>query len=64
MPTFTISSKKPVIILDIDEYEAMRESIELLSNTELIADIEEGRKAFRERKTVSWKTLKKELNGN
>jgi antitoxin YefM len=61
MPTFTISSKRPVIVLDVDEYESMKETIDILSNPELMKDIEKGRQEYKEGKTISWDKLRKEL---
>ncbi|NQU06464.1 MAG: hypothetical protein HQ568_10255 [Calditrichaeota bacterium] len=61
MPTLTIKSDKPMVLIPSEEYDAMRETIEILSNPDLVKDIEEARKAFREGRTVSWDEVKKEL---
>jgi len=50
-----------MVLIPSEEYDAMRETIEILSNPDLVKDIEEARKAFREGRTVSWDEVKKEL---
>ncbi len=65
MQTLTIKSDKPMVLISSEEYDAMRETIEILSDPDLMKDIKEARKALREGKTISWKDLKKELfDGN
>ena len=39
MPTITIKSDKPMILIPAEEYESMRETIEILSNQALMEDI-------------------------
>ena len=54
-----------MVLISSEEYDAMRETIEILSDPDLMKDIKEARKALREGKTISWKDLKKELfDGN
>lgn len=61
MPTLTIESDKPVVVIPVDEYESLLETIDILSNPELVKDIEQARKEFREGKTKSWEQVKKDL---
>ena len=61
MPTITFDADKPVVVIPLEEYESLRETLEILSDTELVKDIEDARKAFREGRTVSWEEVKKEL---
>lgn len=61
MPTLTIESDKPVVVIPADEYESLLETIDILSNPELVKDIEQARKEFREGKTKSWEQVKKDL---
>jgi len=61
MPTLTIKSDKPVVVIPADEYESLLETIEILSNPELVKDIEEARKALREGRTISWDKFKKDF---
>ncbi|MBI5788987.1 MAG: hypothetical protein HZA78_09055 [Candidatus Schekmanbacteria bacterium] len=44
MPTITISSDKPVVIIPVEEYENMMETIELLAeNPNLLQELKEER---------------------
>ena len=49
-------------LIPLEEYESMKETIEILSNPDLVKDIELARKEVREGKTISWEDLKKELD--
>jgi len=62
MPTLTIESDKPVVVIPVDEYESLLETIDILSNPELIRDIGQARKEFREGNTISWEKLSSELD--
>lgn len=56
MPSVTISSRKPVVVLDVKEYEAIQdrlERLEFLESRTLKKDIIDARKALREGKTIS-----------
>jgi len=64
MPTFTISSKKPVVVLDMDEYEELRERLEhldILSSKSLKRDLAAARKALKEGKTSPLEEVMDEL---
>ncbi len=61
MPTLTIKSDKPMVLIPVEEYDALRETIDILSNPDLVKNIEEARRALREGRTVSWDKFKKEL---
>ncbi len=50
-----------MVLISSEEFDSMREAIEILSDPELMKDIEEARKALREGRTISWDDLKKEL---
>jgi PHD/YefM family antitoxin component YafN of YafNO toxin-antitoxin module len=62
MPTLTIKSDKPVVVVPLDEYEALLETVEILSNPALKRDIEKARKEFREGKTIRLEKLRAELD--
>ena len=64
MPTLTIKSDKPVVVISVEEYESLLETIEILSNPSLIKDIELARKEFREGKTISLEKLRSELDAD
>jgi PHD/YefM family antitoxin component YafN of YafNO toxin-antitoxin module len=48
----TIKTDRPVVLVPVDEYERMRETIEILSNPETEQTIKRGRKEFAEGRTV------------
>lgn len=57
MPTLTIKSDKPMVLIPIEEYDSMRETIEIISDPALVRDIRRARREFKEGKTVSWEAL-------
>ncbi len=61
MPTLTIKSDKPMVLISTEEYEALLETIEVLSDPELVKDIEDGLKAYREGRTKSFAELRAKL---
>ncbi len=64
MPTLTIRSDKPMMLVAVDEYNSMRETIEILSDPALVREIRRARREFQEGKTVSWEALMSELHEN
>jgi len=67
MPTLTIKSDKPMVLIPVEEYEALRETIEILSDPALMRDIKQGLRDFEEGKTVKLRDLRRQfrkLNGD
>ena len=67
MPTLTIKSDKPMVVIPIEEYDSMRKTIEVLSNPSLVQDIEQGLKDIEEGRTRKLSDLRREhqkKNGN
>ena len=63
MTELTIKADRPVVLLPIDEYERMKETIEILSNPQTVRNIRRGRREFAEGKTVELgKFWRKEMN--
>jgi len=62
MPTLTIKSDKPMVLIPIEEYDALRETIEILSDTALMRDIKRGLKDFEEGKTVKLSELRRKYH--
>ncbi len=60
MPTLTIKSDKPMILISVEEYESMRETIEILSNPQLVQDIRQGLRDVVEGNTVKLSDLRQE----
>ncbi len=64
MPTMTIKSDKPMVLVPVAEYNSMRETIEILSDAALVRDIRKARREFKEGKSVRWEDLMAELHEN
>ncbi len=61
MPKITVESDEPVVVITLKEYESLKETIEILSDSNLVEDIRQGIKDFEEGRSISWEDLKKEL---
>jgi PHD/YefM family antitoxin component YafN of YafNO toxin-antitoxin module len=59
MPTLTIKSDKPMVLIPVEEYDSLRETIEILSNPALIRDIKRGLKDIEEGRTVRLSELRR-----
>ncbi len=59
MPTLTIKSDKPMVVIPIEEYDSMRKTIEVLSNPSLVQDIEQGLKDIEEGRTRKLSDLRR-----
>jgi len=64
VPTLTIESDKPVVVVPIDEYQELLDTLEILSDPTLKRDVEQARKEFREGKTISLEELRAELDAD
>jgi PHD/YefM family antitoxin component YafN of YafNO toxin-antitoxin module len=63
MPTITIKSDKPVVVIPSEEYDALRESIEILSNRRLMNDIRRAIKEHEEGKSLDFDEFwRREMN--
>jgi len=58
---FTIEGKPGVVLMSADEYDSLMETMEILSNPEIMKDIRQAEKDYREGKYSSWEEVKKEL---
>lgn len=64
MPTITITSDKPVVVLTVEEYQQMLDQIErmeILADPTLARDIAGARKALKEGRTTGLADLKAAL---
>lgn len=60
MSTFTIKTDKPMVLIPIDEYESLKETIELLSmNPKLPEEIRKIRAEMKRGKKISLEDFKK-----
>lgn len=57
-----LTLKRPAVLVDADEYEGMKETLEiLLEDPEIFKRLEKAEKEFKEGKTFPWEKLKHEL---
>jgi len=57
-----LTLKKPVVLVDADEYEGMKETLEiLLEDPEIFKRLEKAEKEIKAGKAISWEKLKHEL---
>ncbi|MDP8239223.1 MAG: hypothetical protein P9X24_09040 [Candidatus Hatepunaea meridiana] len=62
MPTLTIKSDKPMVLIPLEKYESMKETIDILSDSKLVEDVRRGIKDFEEGRSISMEDIKKELD--
>ncbi len=65
MPTFTITSDKPFVVLDVAEYQEILdklERLEFLTSKTLKRDIAVARKEFKEGKTIPFEKVLTDLH--
>lgn len=54
----TRRGKPVVVILSVDDYKSLMETLDILADPEAMARIRKGEKEIRKRKTRSWKEVK------
>jgi len=65
MAELTIKTDLPVILLPVEEYERMKETIEILSNPSTVRAIRRGRREFAEGKTMELEEFwRREMNAD
>ena len=62
LPKALIRRKQGVAILPLEEYERIKEDLEMLRSRKLSKEIEKARKEAKEGKTVSLEELERKLN--
>ena len=62
LPNALIRKKQGIAILPLEEYERMKEDLEMLHSKKLAKDIEKARKEVKEGKVITLQELEKELN--
>lgn len=58
----TKNGKPRAILMSADEFDSWKETLEILSDKELMMDIRAAEKEFKEGKTIPWEKVKEELN--
>lgn len=57
----TVNGSPEAILMSIKEYESWKETMEILSDPELMEAIREGEKDIKEGRVYNWEDVKKEL---
>lgn len=57
----TVNGTPAVIMVSIDEYESLQETLDILSDKKLMKDIRQGEREIKEGKDRDWDEVKKEL---
>lgn len=57
----TVKGRPAAMLMSIDQYEAWRETKEILSDKRLMRDIRRGEKEIKEGKGIPWEKVKKDL---
>ena len=60
--SLTVQSDKNVVVIPLEEYEALMETIEIQSNPELLRAIEVGLSDRREGRTISHKEVREKFD--
>ena len=58
---FTIEGKPGVVLMSADEYDSLMETMEILSNPEIMRDIRQAEEDYKKGRYTSWEEVKKEL---
>ncbi len=60
MHSITIKSDKPLVVIPAEEYESMKETLELLAgNPNLPAELEKERQSVAQGHSIAWEEFKK-----
>lgn len=57
----TVKGKPAAILLSIEEYESLRETLEIMSDPETMKDIKEAEEDIKAGRVHDWEDVKKEL---
>ena len=59
----TKRGKPIVVMMSVDDYEGLIETLDILSDKEAVKRIKKAKQEIKQGKTISWEALKKELEG-
>jgi len=60
MSTLTIKSDKPMVLISFEEYDSMKETIEILKDPDLVRSLKQGLKDVAEGKTRKLSEIRRE----
>lgn len=58
----TVNGSPAAVLMSAAEYESWKETMEIMSDPELVKDIKQGEKEINEGKGIPWEEFKKELH--
>lgn len=58
----TVNGKPAAILISNDEYESLKETLEIMSDPKLMKDIKEGLEDIKAGRVTPWEEVKKELS--
>jgi len=58
---FTIEGKPGIVLMSADEYDSLMETMEILSNPEIMRDIKKAEEEYERGEYSTWAEVKKEL---
>ncbi len=61
MTKITVESEKPMVIISLEEYETLKETVEVLQDEAVLYDIRMARKEYEEGRTKSLEEVEKEM---
>jgi prevent-host-death family protein len=59
--TLTVEGKPSVVLMSADEYDSLMETMEILSDPKIMADIRKAEEEYERGEYCSWEEVKKEL---
>lgn len=60
----TVNGKPTAVLMSVEEYESLKETLEIMSDPGLISAIKEGEEDIRKGRVQDWENVKKELGWN
>ena len=57
----TVNGSPAAVLMSVEEYESLKETLDIMSDPKLMKDIREGEKELNEGKAIPWEDVKKEL---
>ncbi|MBU0476834.1 type II toxin-antitoxin system Phd/YefM family antitoxin [Patescibacteria group bacterium] len=58
---FTVGGEPRVVLMSRDEFESIMETIEIMSDQEIVKDLRQAEMDFKKGEHVSWEEVKKEM---
>lgn len=59
--TLSVEGEPKVVMMSYDEFDSMMETIEILSDPDIMADIKQAQEEYKKGDYITWEEMKKEL---